>query len=95
MAPWAGVFVPWLVTLAPVVFFALPPVVLLATLLLPGTSAATPWALATTALALAFWLAVYTRFRIRPAYAVAYAVGALVTAWIFLKSILRQDRKTA
>jgi cellulose synthase/poly-beta-1,6-N-acetylglucosamine synthase-like glycosyltransferase len=94
VAPWAGIFVPWLVTLAPLVFFALPPLALLATAILPGVSAATPWALATTALALTFWLAVYTRFRIRPAYAVAYSVGAMVTAWIFLKSILRRDRAT-
>ncbi|MEJ2504133.1 MAG: hypothetical protein P8177_12615, partial [Gemmatimonadota bacterium] len=91
VAPWAQVFVPWLIILAPLLLFALPPAALLTSALVPGGSETTRWALVTTLVALVFWLAVYTRFRIRPAYAIAYPVGALVTAWIFLKSLLRGE----
>lgn len=92
VAPWAGVFVPWLVAFTPVALFLAPPLVLLGALLRAGASPVTGWALATTSLSLAFWMAVYARFRIRPAYAVAYPVGAAVTAWIFVRSVLRSSR---
>ncbi|MFW5950814.1 MAG: glycosyltransferase family 2 protein [Gemmatimonadota bacterium] len=90
VAPWAGIFVPWAVAAAPFVLFVLPPAALLLGLALPGLEAATRWGLWTTATSLVFWLVVYRVHRIRPAYAVAFPAGALATAGIFVRSILRQ-----
>jgi hypothetical protein len=92
VAPWAALFVPWLVAATPLVLFVLPPVLLLVGSVLPGWESATRWGLAATALSLAFWLVVYAVHRIRPAYAMAYPAGALATSVIFVRSIVRHDR---
>jgi chlorobactene glucosyltransferase len=79
----------WLVALMPVLFFVVPPAVLLGVTLglLSGTAA--PWAFWATALSLGFWLVVYARHRIRPAYAVAYPVGAAVSAFIVVRGLVK------
>lgn len=89
VAPWAGVFVPWLVVAVPLFFFVLPPLLLGLALVIPDLSPVLAWAAWTSLLSLLFWLVVYGVHRIRPAYAVAYPVGALTTAVIFVLSILR------
>ena len=92
VAPWLAEVVPWLIAVAPIALFVAPPAILAATLLSPGWSQATAWAGWATALSLVFWLASYARYRIRPAFAVAYPVGALATAFIFVGALLRGHR---
>lgn len=95
VAPWAGVFANWAVALLPLVLFFAPPVVLTAALLVPGAGAAIQWGGLTSALSLVFWLTVYGKHRIRPAYALVYAVGGLLTSVILVRGILRWDGEPA
>jgi cellulose synthase/poly-beta-1,6-N-acetylglucosamine synthase-like glycosyltransferase len=91
--PWIAVAVAWLVAATPVIFFVVPPVTLLASLLGVVSGPAGSWALRTTAMSLILWLVIYARHRIRPAYAVAYPAGALVSSLAFSRGILlREDR---
>jgi chlorobactene glucosyltransferase len=85
---WSTLLTAWLVVLTPVLFFVVPPVVLVGGALGLIRTSATAWAFQTTAISLIFWLVVYTRHRIRPAYAVAFPVGALVSALAFARGIL-------
>jgi chlorobactene glucosyltransferase len=89
---WAGTAVAWLVAATPVLFFVAPPLTLAGTALGAVRGSAAVWALWTTALSLLFWLLIYARHRIRPAYAVAYPAGALVSSLIFARGILQQER---
>lgn len=91
VAPWAELFVPWVAAGLPIVLFVVPPVALLAGLVAPGGSELALWGFRASLLSLLFWLATYAFHRIRPAYAMAYPVGALITAVIFVRSILRPD----
>jgi hypothetical protein len=84
--------VAWLVALTPLLFFVAPPLALAGVVVGAVRGAGAVWALWTTGLSLLFWLLVYARHRIRPAYAVAYPAGALVSSLIFARGILQQDR---
>jgi chlorobactene glucosyltransferase len=88
--PWVAVAAAWVVAALPILFFVLPPLVLLGGLLGPAAGTV-GWGLRTTGLSLILWLVVYARHRIRPAYAVAYPAGALVSALIFARSILVRE----
>jgi chlorobactene glucosyltransferase len=91
MPAWARTVAAAAVAATPVLFFVVPPVALAASLLgLLGPSTTT-WASGTTALSLLFWLVVYARHRIRPAYAVAYPAGALVSSLAFARTLLLQN----
>lgn len=87
--PWIRWLVPWLLAVTPLVFFVAPPTALVVALLVAGRTAVTSWAGAATLTALVFWLVIYARYRIRPAYAIAYPVGALATSGILVRSIIR------
>lgn len=89
VAPWAAAFVPWLVAALPVLLFVVPPAALAAGLVFPGHPELGTWALWTTGLSLVFWLVIYTWYRIRPAYAVAFVAGALATTVLFVRSLVR------
>jgi cellulose synthase/poly-beta-1,6-N-acetylglucosamine synthase-like glycosyltransferase len=89
---WARTAVAWLVAATPVLFFVAPPLIMVGTVLGAVRGPPAVWALWTTALSLLFWLLVYARHRIRPAYAVAYPAGALVSSLIFARGILLQER---
>ena len=91
VAPWAGAFVPWVMAATPLFFFVLPPLLLVAWLLGGVGGAVGAWAFRTSLLSLVFWLVLYGVHRIRPAYAVAYPVGALATAVIFVRSVIRSE----
>lgn len=91
LPPWARVFVPWLIALAPILFFALPPLLLVAGLLIAGGDELARWGFRASALALIFWLVIYAVHRIRPAYALIYPAGALATAVIFVRGLLRRE----
>lgn len=88
LPPWARIFVPWLIALAPILFFVLPPVLLVAGLLNDGWGSLAVWGFRASALALIFWLVIYAVHRIRPAYAMIYPAGALATAALFLRGLL-------
>lgn len=88
---WLSVLTSWLVVVTPILFFVVPPAVLIAGVLgLVGVAAAA-WAFQATALSLIFWLVVYTRHRIRPAYAVAFPIGSLISALAFARGILLRE----
>lgn len=89
VAPWAGLFVPWVAAALPILLFVVPPAALVAGLVAPGGSDLAVWGFWASLLSLLFWLVTYALHRIRPAYAMAYPVGALVTAVVFVRSILR------
>lgn len=90
---WLALAAAWVVAGMPLLFFVAPPVTLVASLLGLVGWPASGWALRATALSLVFWLVVYARHRIRPAYAVAYPAGALVSSLAFARGILlREDR---
>lgn len=85
---WARPVVAMLVAATPVLFFVVPPLALVLSLFGFGDAAGSAWATAATALSLLFWLVVYARHRIRPAYAVAYPAGALVSSLTFARTML-------
>jgi chlorobactene glucosyltransferase len=87
--PRLAALAPWVAAVTPLLLFLLPLVVLGLGIVLPGGEVMTLWGLWTTGLALVFWLVIYTVHRIRPAYALAYPVGALATAILFARSALR------
>jgi len=76
----------------------LPPVTLLLSLALGGVGGSlsvplTAWAAGSSAVGLLFWIWVLHRFGVAPLYALLYPVGAVVTAWIVVRSWLRGDRR--
>lgn len=89
--PWARKVVAWLLAATPVLFFVVPPVTFAAALLGIVGGAVGRWALWATGLSLVFWLLIYARHRIRPAYAVAYPAGALISSLIFARGIVQED----
>jgi hypothetical protein len=89
VAPWASAFIPWLVATAPVLLFVLPPLLLAVGSVLAGAGGMVRWGLWTSGLSLLFWLVLYTWHRIRPAYAVAFPLGALATTALFVRSLGR------
>lgn len=90
--PWLAPVAPWLVAAALLLFWAAPPLVLAAAVFGAAGSRAAAWAGGATALSLLGWAIVYARFRVRPTNAVLYALGAVVAAWIFVRSALRGGR---
>jgi chlorobactene glucosyltransferase len=90
-ASWRAVAAAWMVAAMPLLFFVVPPVTLLLALSGLVGGPALGWAARTAALSLLLWLIVYARHRIRPAYAVAYPAGALVSALVFARAILLRD----
>jgi hypothetical protein len=87
---WARAIAAWVLVLLPVLLFVLPPATLVASLLGLVGGAAARWALLPTAASLLFWLVVYARHRIRPAYAVAYPAGALLGSLAMAQAILNE-----
>jgi chlorobactene glucosyltransferase len=90
---WISPAVPWLIALYVVAVWVLPPLVLLSAAissLVSGT--AFVWSLWATAFSLLFWVSMALWLRIPPAYAVAYPLGAVVAAWLFVRSALRGSR---
>lgn len=89
VAPWASAFIPWIVATAPIFLFVLPLVLLGVGVVAHGGDGITLWGLWTSGLSLLFWLVLYTWHRIRPAYAVAFGIGALATTVLFVRSMVR------
>lgn len=87
---WAVGLSSWAVALTPLLFFVAPPVVMVGAALGLLGGVAAVWAFWATALCLLFWLVVYARHRIRPAYAVAFPVGALLSGYIFVRGVLKR-----
>jgi chlorobactene glucosyltransferase len=83
---------PWLIGIAAILFWCVPPAVLVAAAL--GYAGGTPaaWALAVTLLSVVFWMTNNIRLRIPLFHALLYPVGALVAGLLFFLSALRGDR---
>ncbi len=88
---WLSMVLAWVTAALPVIFFVLPTLILLASLGGLVARWGAVWAAWAWTLSLALWLIVYARHRIRPAYAVAYPAGALVSALVFGRAILLRD----
>jgi hypothetical protein len=76
----------------PILFWLAPPVVLALWLMGLTSAALGAWALATSAILLLWWIAVYTVMTRRPWYALAAPVGNILLAYIFLRAIARGRR---
>lgn len=82
-----------LMLLAPIIAMLAPPVTLVLAALGVVGSGVTTWALATTAVSLAWWAIVYVAAaRLSPAYAFAYPLGAVVVGYIILRAVARGER---
>jgi hypothetical protein len=92
VAPWASGLAPWVVAGLPLFLFVVPIVLLVISLFVPALRALTAWGAIVTGLSLVFWLVVCAWHRIRPAYAVVYPAGALLTSVIFVRSLVRWER---
>jgi len=90
--PWLAPAAPWLIAAALLLFWCAPPLVLVASAFGAVSARAAAWAAGATALSLLGWAIVYARLRVRPTNAVLYALGAMVAAWIFVRSALRGRR---
>lgn len=82
----------WIVPATPLLFFVVPPTLLAGALLGFSGAATAVWSAWATGLALVFWLVVYARHRIRPAYAVAYPAGALVSSLVLARALIQEER---
>lgn len=85
--------------LLPVALFAgplltlLPPLTLLAALVLPMSHAAVVWAVVATAVSLVWWAVVYAKGAgLSPLWALAYPLGAAVLAYIIIQAVSRGRR---
>lgn len=89
---WAAPFVPWLIAIFLIGMWVVPPVTFLAALVTPVAGWIQGWSLAVTAASLLFWLLALAVQRVPLPYALAYPVGALASAAIFVRSALRGSR---
>jgi chlorobactene glucosyltransferase len=90
---WIAPAVPWLIALYILTVWVLPPATLVAGLftgLVSGTAFA--WAALATAASLVFWAVMHAWMRVPPGYAVSYPLGAVLAAWLFIRSAVRGTR---
>jgi chlorobactene glucosyltransferase len=91
--PWLRPFLPWLVALFLVTFWAGPPLALLSALFLP-VALPLGWSVTATLASLVFWLTMHRMLRISPTTAILYPLGAIVTAGLFVRSTLLGEKIT-
>lgn len=89
---WAGPTVPWLIALFLILMWVVPPALLIATLTTDLAGSVQGWSLAVTAISVLFWLLAHAVQRVPLLYALAYPVGALASAWLFVRSAIRGPR---
>lgn len=89
---WAAPFVPWVIAVFLLGMWVVPPVAFLVALLSPVAAWVQGWSLAVTAASLLFWLVAHAVQRVPLPYALAYPVGALAAAALFVRSALRGPR---
>ena len=74
-------------------FWLLPPAVLLGSAVDPRLTALAPAALLATAFAAAFWMLICHGMQIPAVYGLAYPLGALMALYIILRSTWRGGRR--
>ncbi len=84
--PWLRPVLPWLVAAFLITFWVLPAIALISTLFVPIASFG--WALAAVTGSLLFWIWIHRRLSIPIITALLYPLGALVTAFLFVRSTL-------
>lgn len=86
---WAGPAVPWVIAAFLILIWVVPPALLVGILITGRGGWVQGWSLAVTAISLLFWLLAHAVQRVPLLYALAYPVGALASAWLFVRSALR------
>ncbi|HEX2168471.1 MAG TPA: glycosyltransferase, partial [Longimicrobiales bacterium] len=86
---WAAPVVPWLIAIFLIAMWVVPPAALLISLLTPLQPWVQGWSLAVCAASLLFWLLAHGVQRVPLPYALTWPVGALVAAFLFVRSALR------
>lgn len=86
--------IPWLIAVAVLGAWVLPPLVLTAWLFGVAPAAAGVWAFWATTASVIFWLVSLSSLRVLPRYALVYPLGALVVAGLFVRSAARGERIT-
>ncbi|MBR9989126.1 MAG: glycosyltransferase [Gemmatimonadetes bacterium] len=89
---WAAPFVPWIIALFLTGMWVLPPLTLLLSLVTPLAGSVKGWSIAVTAASVVFWLIGYAIQRVPLLFALAYPIGAIAAAGIFIRSALRGRR---
>jgi chlorobactene glucosyltransferase len=86
---WAEPAVPWLVAAFLIGMWVVPPVILITTLTTRLGGWVQGWSLAVTAASMLFWLIALALQRVPLPYVLSYPVGALIAAYLFVRSALR------
>lgn len=89
---WAAPFVPWLIAIFLIGMWVVPPFAFLTALVRPVPPWVQGWSMAVTAASLLFWLLAHAVQRVPLPYALAYPLGAVAAAAIFVRSALRGSR---
>lgn len=90
--PWLRPIVPWLIVAFLLGYWVLPPTLLVAWLVGWVGGATALWAAGATLISLLFWLYMYVRLQVKPSSAGLYPLGAVLAAWIVVRSALRGER---
>jgi chlorobactene glucosyltransferase len=90
---WISPAIPWLIAAYVLLAWVFPPAALVAgTFTGAVTGAFLAWSIMATAAGLLFWAVMLLWMRVPPVYAVGYPLGALMTAWLFVRSAVRGNR---
>jgi chlorobactene glucosyltransferase len=89
---WVAPAVPWLIVLFVVGAWILPPAAFVYALFTQFGGALYGWALTATVFSLCFWLLMHAVMRVPLHYAISFPVGAVIAAYLFVRSALRGSR---
>ena len=81
-----------LLLLLPPILELLPPLALVLSLFVGTSGTVLLWALISVGATLSWWTLVYATVREKPAYALAYPLGALLLLYIFFTAVIRGRR---
>ena len=84
--PWLRPAIPWLLGAATIAFWAVPPALFAASLVLPLRAGLGIWAMTVTFFSLLFWGYINVRLRIPLFHALLFPLGGLVAGVLFLRS---------
>ena len=90
--PWLRPAIPWLLGTATIAFWAVPPALFVASLVLPLRAGLGSWAMTVTFVSLLFWSYMHVRLRIPLLHALLFPLGGLLAGAIFLRSAVLGQR---
>lgn len=91
VAPWLAPIVPWLMGIIELLFWVVPPALVVASFFTHLRHFTVGWALTASIVSLLFWMAAHAGFRIPMLHAMLFPVGAIVTAFMFFRSAFRGE----